>query len=253
MKKIRLSEDLKTSLLFTLIGLVASVFVALYQITMLTEELQQQVIAQVGSINAMIPIAAAQGALLTFALSFIGLKLAKKVNLRLNFVFDKKALTLAILIGAATALIITLSDIFLFAKYLPVSMTTYVFSPIYLISGILYGGVIEEILLRLFVMSLLVLILWKLFAKSKDQLSIPSGVYIAAIFLSALLFAAGHLPITLQSIGHSVPIIVRCFVLNGIGGLGFGYLYWKKGLAYSMCAHATTHVFMQVILMPILF
>jgi hypothetical protein len=50
-----------------------------------------------------------------------------------------------------------------------------------------------------------------------------------------------------------VPIIIRAFVLNGIGGIGFGYLFWKKGLAYSMVAHGVTHIFMQLIFMPLMF
>lgn len=253
MKKIRLNKDLKISLIFSLIGLVASLFVGMYQISMFSDQIEQQIISQLGSIEALLAIAAAQGALITFLASLIGLKLAKKVNLKLNFKFDKKALVLAILIGLATALIITLADRFIFAKYLPSGMATYVFSPIYLISGILYGGIIEEILLRLLVMSLFVLILWKLFAKSYDYLNIPDWVYIAAVILAAVLFAAGHIPFTAETIGLSIPILIRCFILNGMGGLGFGYLYWEKGLAYSMIAHAATHVFMQIILMPILF
>ncbi len=113
--------------------------------------------------------------------------------------------------------------------------------------------VIEEILLRLLVMSLFVLMLWKLFVKSNDNLNIPNWIYIYAIILAATLFAAGHIPFTAQSIGLSTPILIRGFILNGVGGLGFGYLYWRKGLSYSMLAHGTTHVFMQAIFMPILF
>lgn len=253
MQKIQQNKDLKISLIFTLIGLIASICAGLYQISMFNEEMKQQIVSQLGSIEALIPIAAVQGVLFTFVSSFIGLKLARKVNLKLNFKFDKKAMVLAILIGFATALIITGSDTFIFARYLPSKITAYVFSPIYLITGILYGGIIEEILLRLLVMSLFVLILWKLFAKSKDNLNIPNWIYITAIIVAATLFAAGHIPFTAQSIGLSIPILIRCFVLNGIGGIGFGYLYWKKGLAYSMYSHAATHVFMQVIFMPIFF
>lgn len=220
---------------------------------MLTEIIKQQVISQLGSIEALIPVAAAQGLVMTFISTFAGLKLARKVNLKLNFKFDKRALVSGILIGFVTALIITVSDRFIFDRYLPSTITEYEFSATYLISGILYGGIIEEILLRLFAMSLLVLILWKVFAKTKDYLKIPNWIYITAIILSTTLFAVGHLPLTIQTLGISEPILIRCFVLNGIGGIGFGYLYWKNGLAYSMYAHAATHIFIQVIFMPILF
>lgn len=247
------SKDLKTSGLFALIGLIASTFVGWYQVLMLTEEMRQQVIAQLGSVEALIPIASLQGALLTFIAAFIGLKVARKVNLTLNFKMDKQALGLSVLIGALVAFIITGADRFIFAAYLPEQITEYVFSPIYFVSGLLYGGIVEEVLLRLFVMSLLVLILWKTVSRTKDQLNIPNWIYVAAIIISAVLFAAGHLPITLQTLGSSAPILIRCFLLNGIGGIGFGYLYWKKGLSYSIIAHATAHVFMQAVFMPFLF
>ena len=247
------NKDLTAALIFAAIGLAAGYFTGLYQVSIATEEFMQQIIYQIGSMKTMLLIASAQGAVYAFLSAFIGLKLARKVNLKLNFGFDTNSFLLAMLIGVAVAFIITGSDRFIFAEYLTSQVTSYVFSPTYLVTGILYGGIIEELLLRLLVMSLLVFILWKLFARSKDNNFIPNWIYITAIVLAATLFAAGHLPITAQMFGLSTPIVIRCFVLNGIGGIGFGYLYWKKGLAYSMYAHAATHVFMQVVFMPILF
>lgn len=218
----------------------------MYQISTVTETMKQQIVS-------LIPIAAVQGALSSFIASFVGLKISKKVSLYLKFKYDKKSMALAILVGFVIGLITTLSDRFIFFKYLPSEITSYVFSPIYFISSILYGGIIEEILIRLFLMSLLVLIFWKLFAKSKDYLNIPNWVYIFSIILSSILFAAGHFPATAQLLGTSVPILMRMFILNGIGGLGFGYLYWKHGLSYAMFAHASAHIFVQILFMQILY
>ena len=64
-----------------------------------------------------------------------------------------------------------------------------------IISGLLVGGVIEEVMMRLFFMSLLVLIISKLFCKNVKD--IPVRVFAAANIISALLFAAGHLPGTM--------------------------------------------------------
>lgn len=247
------NKDIQTALIFSVIGLIAGYFTGQYQASIATEEFKQQLLSQLGSMQTMMLIAAVQGAIYAFLSTFIGLKVARKVNLKLNFKFNKSAFMLAILIGLAVAFIITGSDRFIFAQYLPSQVTQYVFSPIYFMVGILYGGIVEELMLRLLVMSLLVLILWKLFARSEDKNTIPNWIYITATVIAAALFAAGHLPITAQTMGLSAPIVVRCFVLNGLGGIGFGYLYWKKGLAYSMYAHAATHFFMQVIFMPILF
>jgi len=247
------NKDMKIAFVFGIIGLIAGYFTGLYQASIATEQFKQQILSEVGSMQSMMLIAAAQAAVYAFVSAFIGLKLARKVNLKLNFIFDKNAFVVAILIGLAVAFIITGSDRFIFAEYLPSQVTQYVFSPIYFMVGILYGGIVEELMLRLLVMSLLVLLLWKLFARSKESDTIPDWIYITAAVIAATIFAAGHLPITAQTIGLSAPILIRCFVLNGLGGIGFGYLYWKKGLAYSMYAHAATHVFMQVIFMPILF
>jgi membrane protease YdiL (CAAX protease family) len=252
MKGIMRNKDMKMVLVFTVIGLIAGFFTGQYQVLIATEDMKEQILSQAGSLEVIMLVAAVQGAVYAFLSAFIGLKLARKVNLKLNFQFDMNSFTAALVIGLAAAFVIVGSDRFIFSQYIPTQGVPYVFSPVYFMVGILYGGVVEELMLRLFVMSLLVLILWKLFAKSKDRERIPGWIYISAIVLAAAIFAAGHLPITAQTIGLSVPVVIRCFVLNGIGGIGFGYLYWKKGLAYSMIAHAATHFFMQVVLMPIL-
>ena len=83
------NKDLQTALIFGLIGLIAGYFTGLYQATIATEELKQQILSGLGSMQAMMLIAAAQAAVYAFLAAFIGLKLARKVNLRLNFIFDK--------------------------------------------------------------------------------------------------------------------------------------------------------------------
>ena len=143
-------KDLKISLGFALIGLVAGGAAALYQLSMFPEAIRQQITDQLGSLEALIPIAASQGALLTFLAAFFGQKLARKTGLDLGFRWDRKAFILALFIGAGAALVITGSDRFVFSAYLPEVLTDYQFSPIYLITGLLYGGIIEEVLLRLF-------------------------------------------------------------------------------------------------------
>lgn len=247
------NKDFKMSLFFALVGLVASALVALYQMPLLNEGIKQEITKQLGSIELMVPVAMVQGTIFVFIAAFIGLKFAGKVNLTVNFKYNKQAVILSVIIAFLVAVIIVGFDRIIFAQYLPNASEDYNFSFMYLAVGLLYGGVIEEILLRLFVMSLLVWLLKLLFAKRNDLENIPRWIYWIAIFLAAALFGALHLPIAFQTIGNSFPIIVRCMVLNGIGGIGYGYLYWKKGLSYSMVAHATTHVFMQVVLMPIFF
>lgn len=114
-----------------------------------------------------------------------------------------------------------------------------------------YGGITEELMVRLFGMTLIV---W-LFARitDKETEEIPNSIYYIAIFLTAILFGLGHLPATIQVFGGLSGIIVmRALVLNGLLGLWFGYLYWKKGLEYAIIAHMSADFFIHVLFMQLL-
>ena len=100
--------------------------------------------------------------------------------------------------------------------------------------------------MRLFVMSLLAFLGWKLFFRQRE--AVPVGVLIGANFISALAFAAGHLPSTAASFGTLTPLLlVRCFLMNGAAGLLFGRFYRKYGIQYAMLGHALFHVVSRTI------
>ena len=100
-------------------------------------------------------------------------------------------------------------------------------------------------MLRLFWMSLVAFVLWKIFDRKNEYPS--TAVLIASDILAALLFAAAHLPATAAMIGLSPLTIFRCFLLNGGVGLLFGWLYRKYGLRYSMIAHGGCHIVSKLI------
>lgn len=109
-----------------------------------------------------------------------------------------------------------------------------------------YGGITEEILSRLFLLTLLAWILsW--FSHTKDQLPSKIGMWIA-ILGSAIVFGLGHLPATLVNNQFSLMILARAIFLNGIPGTIFGYLYWKRGLESSMMAHFSADLILHVVL-----
>jgi membrane protease YdiL (CAAX protease family) len=105
------------------------------------------------------------------------------------------------------------------------------------LTALLYGGIAEEIMMRFGLMTLLVWMLWKISKSTADW------VFIVAIVVSSVLFAAAHLPIVYASL-QTVSFGVLTYILaaNTIAGLVYGYLYWKKGLECSMLAHMMTHV-----------
>lgn len=105
-----------------------------------------------------------------------------------------------------------------------------------LLTGALYGGLTEEIITRWGLMSLLA---WGLTKLSLRQ----SAAIASAMGLSALLFAAGHLPALAASLDEPSPVvIVRTLVLNTAAGIVFGWLFWRRNLETAMLAHAATHL-----------
>src|SRR5699024_12856030 len=72
----------------------------------------------------------------------------------------------------------------------------------------IYGGVTEEIMLRLFGMRFGVWLLAWIIIKQKED--IPSSFYYVAIFLVTILFGLGHIPAATQVFGGlSIVIVIR--------------------------------------------
>jgi hypothetical protein len=111
-----------------------------------------------------------------------------------------------------------------------------------LITRILYGGIVEELMLRWGVMSLFVWLAWKV-SPSRGG-TVPAWCCWLGLSLSSLLFAAGHLPVlfALQA-SASAELVGAVLIGNSIGGMLFGWLFWKRGLEAAVMAHALAHVF----------
>ena len=106
--------------------------------------------------------------------------------------------------------------------------------------GLFYGGIVEEILLRWGVMTLLAWAGWRVLQHGKGTPR-PAIIWTASI-IAALLFGAGHLPITATVTTLTPLVVARALLLNGIGGVIWGWLYWRKSLEAAMVSHATYHV-----------
>lgn len=103
---------------------------------------------------------------------------------------------------------------------------------------LLYGGLTEEILMRF---GLMTLIVWLTSFISGKR----SKTYWIGIILSAIIFGLGHFPIVFQSIENPSLLLLSYIILgNSVGGIIFGWLYWKKGLESAMIAHIFAHITM---------
>ena len=238
----------KTLLFFGVVGLVGGFFTGLYMLDSYPAHMQQELLNQGITKPILGLITAVQSAGYGLVLGAVGIILGKKTGLwKDETAITKKPLMITIVISVIGGLALILPDILFFGKYSQVIMDSYAVKPTvpYMIAAVLYGGVIEEVMLRLFMLSLIVFILQKIFAREKE---LPTtGILIVANVIAALLFAAGHLPATAILMGITPMILFRCFLLNGGFGLLFGWLYRKYGLRYAMLAHAGCHIVSKLI------
>ena len=113
----------------------------------------------------------------------------------------------------------------------------------------LYGAVDEEVLTRLFLVSVLAWVLS--FPARRTGRPVPPWVIPAAIALAALLFGLLHLP-TASLLWEPTPLVLgRILVLNGLLAVPFGWLYWRRGLAVAMLGHLCADLVLHV-LVPVL-
>lgn len=110
-----------------------------------------------------------------------------------------------------------------------------------LITKFLYGGLTEEILIRFGVMTFVVWLLFKIVGKK------IALIYWLGILISSIIFGLGHLPITFLLVDNPTTALFMYIIFgNAIGGIVFGWLYWKKGLETAMIAHIFSHIILTL-------
>jgi hypothetical protein len=109
------------------------------------------------------------------------------------------------------------------------------------------AGITEEVLFRFFGVSLIAWLGGLIF---KDAEGRPKAfIVVFAVFLWAVIFGLAHLqmPVAVEW-ELSSATIVRSLVINSMGGLVYGWMYWKKGLESAILVHFSTDVVLHVIL-----
>lgn len=254
----------KVYLILWLASIVATLLVLPYSL-----ELQSSAIdlSQLGiPLPALIALQTAQNAILLAVIIFLGMLLAKRIGLdtpileamtRGESISDRvrAILPLSIILGVVATLIMLGLEFFYFQPAMmkelgdtAAALNLQTGQPAawkgFLAS--FYGGIAEEIQLRLFMMSLLA---WLGSFISKTSEGKPTGmVFWVANILAAVLFGLGHLPTTALLVPLTPVVIARAVVLNGIGGIVFGWLYWKRGLESAMIAHFSADIVLHVLL-----
>ena len=203
-----------------------------------------------------------QNSVMFALLIFFGLKLTKPTGLSLPILESlidnnkvkikiKSIFKISAILGIGIGIVIILLD-YLFTK-VGVDLGGQVSFPLW--QGFLasfYGGIGEEILLRLFMMTFIVWIFSKM-KKSKDKIIKNNFIMWSSIIIASLLFGLGHLPATAMLTDLTPIVIFRALLLNGIAGVVFGWLYWKKGLESSMISHFSADIILHVLFPLFLF
>lgn len=112
------------------------------------------------------------------------------------------------------------------------------------VTGVLYGGLAEELLTRWGLLSLVLWAGWRLVQRGGGAPR-PALAW-GAIGLVALAFGALHLPALAAYVEPTPLHVVRVLLLNGVAAVGFGWLFWRRSLEAAMLAHAALHVLLSL-------
>ncbi|MDR3572167.1 MAG: CPBP family glutamic-type intramembrane protease [Candidatus Pacebacteria bacterium] len=148
---------------------------------------------------------------------------------------------IALVLGSVAGASLLIADLF-FEPYWPQALREVALKTSVLenLLASLYGGVNEELLLRLFGFSALA---WLL--SLVTPLSTPI-LWVVNVVMT-ILFGAGHLPALKQMLG-SIPrlMMIRTMFLNAPIGLLCGWLFWTYGIEAAIVAHFSTDIVYHV-------
>lgn len=143
----------------------------------------------------------------------------------------------ALILGIASSSVVLILEITVFWPRLPQAMREHFPIPALWkrLLASFYGGIDEEILLRLFLLSLLAWLIgfvWHL----PGGLPTQGALWLATV-IAAVIFGVGHLPATAALVKLTPLLVGRAIVLNSIVGVATGYLFWRYGLEAAVLAH----------------
>jgi uncharacterized membrane protein len=240
--------NLKLALLLCIAGVLATLALLPYLFVLMPEKL--------AALPMPLPVVAvvqtAQAGVLCWLLSWLGLYLGTPYGLDAPWLrawvyrrprdpSRQAHWWLAVLLGALAGLLVT-GLLLLGPKEAGGHVTTATGLAWRGLLASFYGGIVEEVECRLFLVAAMV---W-LLARCNRRVAL-SWMFVLAIVLAALLFGAGHLPAAFASgMAHTPLLIARIVLLNALVGVVTGGLFWKYGLEHAMLAHFCADLVLHV-------
>lgn len=235
-------------------ALVGGASVGIYMLEHSSAETLDAIMEQLGSVQLLSAVSTVQSVVYSLFAWVAGYFIAKRLGLLRPWGFDRRILAKVVPATVGLGLAFA-ADYFVVGRIIPEVAADYELgvSPAYFVSALTYGGVIEEVLMRWFLMGLIALVLVLVFESKKAPDEISAWIFAAANVIAAAAFAAGHLPATEAFFGRiDTLILVRCFVLNGGFGLFFGRWYRRYGIQYAMLGHVGIHLIDKIILLCVI-
>lgn len=205
--------------------------------------------AQLPPNAVLVAIATIQPALLVALAIWAGLFLSKRMSVNITPILTGaiKQTQSLIVLGLGSGFVAGLlmlavhQFIFLPITEIPVNAATNYPAWLGMIVVLLYGGIVEELLIRLGVMTLLLWIGTKIQGASSPQ--VENHIFWIVNIIVTIIFGLLHVVSAPVLLGIEVTsiVVVQALVLNSVSLL-FGWLYWHKGLETAILSHMGFHL-----------
>jgi len=248
-----LREDLKLATLLGIAGALATAALFPYLMQLMPEAIDQALKKLPFPLPVLVLLQAAQAFVMLTALALMGLRLGHRVGLGTPWlralVFQQPRVAQPWLLAAVCGVLAGVAVIALdplFAPYMPKMLHALppATASSHAFTGFLasfYGGIGEEIQLRLFFVSLLA---WGMYRLNGG--AVARWHLVLAVVLAAVAFGLGHLPAASKVWPLDAVVVARTVVLNCVAGLVFGWFYIRHGLESAMLSHFCADLVLHV-------
>jgi membrane protease YdiL (CAAX protease family) len=188
------------------------------------------------------------------ALIFLALLMGKSVGVKLPIITsfirkekiqykNLKYLGFAIIYGVITSIVIMIVSYFI-SNSLGIDNSS-INEPVWWLGilGSLGAGITEETIFRLF---LVTFVLWLFFRLRKKKDPTNSAKWIA-IIIASLIFGLLHYGVAASTYEMTLGLFLGMILINGIGGITFGALFIYRGLEFAIIAHFIADIMIHVV------
>ena len=237
--------DLKIALVLGAAGTLSVFGVLPYAMSLLPPE----TLSKLPSMPLLYAAQGAQAAVMMTLMAWAGIVVGRRVGLGAPWIAARVEgapapaqafpLRLVVLSGVLACLVVLLLNA-IAQPYLPPAPNMPHPTPLQGFFASFYGGIAEEVQLRLFLMTMLA---WGLLKRGVGR----AAALIAANAIAAILFGVGHLPMAAQIWPLTASVVAYIVVANASAGVVFGALYARHGLEAAIAAHFVADIGVHVI------